>query len=177
LVPKLVFGAVILVAFAGLTPAATAVPKKSTHSANSKSAAAHAKGRKPLHASATRSPAVRSTTAKSARRSKPAGRQSTSRSYVPPQPTAERYQQIQQALAEKGYYKGEPNGQWGADSVDALRRFQNDQNLTSDGKLNSLSLIALGLGPKRITAQAGPAPIKPAATTATPTQPEPGVRQ
>ncbi|HEX4593453.1 MAG TPA: peptidoglycan-binding domain-containing protein [Bryobacteraceae bacterium] len=75
-------------------------------------------------------------------------------------PTKERYQQIQQALASKGYFSGEPNGTWGADSTEALKRFQADQSLTPDGKLGSLSLIALGLGPKRLSAQsaAKPAP-------------------
>src|SRR5690349_15693228 len=33
-------------------------------------------------------------------------------------PTPERYKEIQQALAEKGYFRGEPNGEWGPDSVD-----------------------------------------------------------
>jgi peptidoglycan hydrolase-like protein with peptidoglycan-binding domain len=68
-------------------------------------------------------------------------------------PTPDRYKEIQQALATKGYLHGEPNGEWNADSVDALKRFQADQNLTPDGKMNSLSLIAMGLGPKRLTAQ------------------------
>lgn len=72
-------------------------------------------------------------------------------------PTPERYQEIQQALAKKGYFQGEANGQWGSDSLDALKRFQADQNLMPDGKVNSLSLIALGLGPKRLTAQSKPA--------------------
>ena len=40
--------------------------------------------------------------------------------------------------------------------MDGLRRFQVDQNLTADGKIGSLSLIALGLGPKRLTAQSNP---------------------
>ena len=71
-------------------------------------------------------------------------------------PTPERYKEIQQALATKGYYKGESSGVWGPDSVDALRRFQADQNLEVDGKIGSLSLIAMGLGPKRMTAQAKP---------------------
>ena len=70
-------------------------------------------------------------------------------------PTKERYQQIQQALASKGYFAGEANGQWGAESANALKRFQTDQNLTPDGKLTALSLIALGLGPKRLSAQSG----------------------
>src|SRR5262249_17364098 len=71
-------------------------------------------------------------------------------------PTPERYRDIQQALATKGYYKGDVNGTWGPDSVDALRRFQADQNLQVDGKIGSLSLIALGLGPKRMSAQTRP---------------------
>ncbi len=41
------------------------------------------------------------------------------------------------------------DGEWGASSVEALKRFQHDQNLTEDGKIGSVSLIALGLGPKR----------------------------
>ena len=40
------------------------------------------------------------------------------------------------------------NGAWGADSVAALKKFQQDQNLAVDGKLGALSLIALGLGPE-----------------------------
>lgn len=63
-------------------------------------------------------------------------------------PDTERYQQIQQALAERGYYKGEVSGAWNADSVDALKHFQADQKLEPDGKINSWSLINLGLGPK-----------------------------
>ena len=86
-------------------------------------------------------------------------------------PTQERYKEIQTALASKGYFKGEANGQWGPDSVNALRRFQTDQNLEPDGKLGSLSLIAMGLGPKRITAQA-----KPDAQTASPNQANPPVQ-
>ena len=80
-------------------------------------------------------------------------------------PTPERYKEIQQALASKGYFHGEPNGEWGADSQDAMRRFQAEQNLTADGKLSSMSLIALGLGPKRLSAQShsqpAPQPPKP----------------
>jgi peptidoglycan hydrolase-like protein with peptidoglycan-binding domain len=71
-------------------------------------------------------------------------------------PTQERYREIQQALVSKGYLQGEPNGEWGPAAVDALKRFQADQNLTPDGKLNSISLIALGLGPKRLTSKSTP---------------------
>ncbi|HYI92087.1 MAG TPA: peptidoglycan-binding domain-containing protein [Bryobacteraceae bacterium] len=64
-------------------------------------------------------------------------------------PTAERYREIQQALTDKGYGAGPVDGNWGTEWVDALKKFQAGHNLNSDGKLGSLSLIALGLGPKR----------------------------
>ena len=63
-------------------------------------------------------------------------------------PDPERYQEIQKALADKGYFKGEQNGTWGADSGDALKRFQADQKLTDDGKITAPTLSGLGLGPK-----------------------------
>ncbi len=73
----------------------------------------------------------------------------------------------------KGYFKDEPNGVWGSSSVDALKRFQANQNLTADGKLNSLSLIALGLGPKHLTAKSdGTAPPQPAGPPVTPAPPQ-----
>lgn len=64
-------------------------------------------------------------------------------------PTPERYMEIQKALAGKGYYQGDIDGIWDGECVEALRKFQASQNLAPDGKLGSLSLIALGLGPKR----------------------------
>jgi hypothetical protein len=64
-------------------------------------------------------------------------------------PTPERYSEIQNALVAKGYLKQEEAGKgWNQDSVDALKHFQTAQNLDPNGKINSLSLIALGLGPK-----------------------------
>ena len=71
------------------------------------------------------------------------------RYYAQLQPTPERYKEIQQALADNGYFSGTPDGVWAASSTDALKRFQHDQNLSEDGKVDALSLIALGLGPKR----------------------------
>jgi peptidoglycan hydrolase-like protein with peptidoglycan-binding domain len=65
------------------------------------------------------------------------------------QPAPERYLGIQQALIGRGYLEGPATGEWGPQSVEALKKFQLDQNLKGDGKLDSLSLIALGLGPKR----------------------------
>jgi hypothetical protein len=83
-------------------------------------------------------------------------------------PTPDRYKQIQEALAAKGYLTPDQvNGQWNEASVDALKRFQAAQNIDSTGKINSLSLIALGLGPKHDTSsaaavpQATPPPVAP----------------
>lgn len=79
-------------------------------------------------------------------------------------PTPERYKQIQQALSSKGYLSPEQaTGKWDDTSTEALRKFQADQNLDANGKINSLSLIALGLGPQREVAAkpANPAPTTP----------------
>lgn len=72
------------------------------------------------------------------------------------QPAKERLIEIQQALHDRGYLNQAPDGVWGPASEDALRRFQEDQNIKPTGKLNSLSLIALGLGPKRTQVVAAP---------------------
>jgi peptidoglycan hydrolase-like protein with peptidoglycan-binding domain len=107
-------------------------------------------------ATAKRSTASRpaaKTTSKTARRSsKRAPKRVVARRSVQQQPTPSRYKEIQQALADRGYFRGDPDGNWGAESVDALKRFQHDQNLTEDGKIGALSLIALGLGPQRVAA-------------------------
>jgi len=80
-------------------------------------------------------------------------------------PTPERYKEIQDALVSRGFLDGQSaTGSWGSSSVDALKRFQASQNIDANGKINSLSLIALGLGPKREAA------AKPATTPAAPDQ-------
>lgn len=64
-------------------------------------------------------------------------------------PTSDRYRQIQEALVTRGYLSSEEaNGDWGPSSADALKKFQAEQTLESTGKIDSLSLIALGLGPR-----------------------------
>ena len=82
-----------------------------------------------------------------------AAKQTPVRRSVQQQPTPERYKEIQKALADKGYFGGDVDGNWGPSSVDALKRFQHDQNLNEDGKLGALSVIALGLGPKHTPPQ------------------------
>jgi DNA-binding protein HU-beta len=64
-------------------------------------------------------------------------------------PTPDRYKEIQAALVAKGYLKAESaSGQWNQASIEALKRFQAEQNIDANGKINALSIIALGLGPK-----------------------------
>ena len=84
-----------------------------------------------------------------AKSTKKAKRRAVNRPATQRQPTPERYREIQQALIDKGYLQGAGPGTWGPDSVAALRKFQADQKLEETGKLDSLSLIRLGLGPKR----------------------------
>lgn len=96
-------------------------------------------------------------------------------------PTTDRYMEIQQALVARGYLQTPPSGTWDTATVDALKRFQEEQNLPPTGKITSLSLIALGLGPKRNPLTAGaqappptqpqtqlPAPLLPPAATEVP---------
>lgn len=155
----------------------TATPKKQTaHTAKTALSAAKVN---PHAARATRGTASAATSSKTAAgnssRLVKAGR-GRSRSNtllarvprVPPPPSyqlhpdPERYQQIQQALSDRGYFKGEINGVWGDDSTDALRKFQADQKLPDDGKITALSLTGLGLGPRHDGSTASAVPIQPA---------------
>jgi peptidoglycan hydrolase-like protein with peptidoglycan-binding domain len=61
-------------------------------------------------------------------------------------PTPDRVSDIQTALAREGYYKGDPNGKFDPDTVDALQRFQSANGLDTTGKLDALTLQKLGLG-------------------------------
>jgi len=134
-----------LVAGAWLLPAATTAKHKTTK----RHKTAHSK---PVASSSKSAKTSRALSAKKHSKSRSKKTSSrTARSYQQ-HPTQQRYQEIQQALASKGYFQGDANGQWGPDSADALKRFQADQSLAPDGKINSLSLIALGLGPKHLTA-------------------------
>jgi peptidoglycan hydrolase-like protein with peptidoglycan-binding domain len=140
----------------GVRKSAKSTPGKAGAAAGkptaAKSTAAKSTGKSAPTSSAQTKPAqtkagARSTTAKGSS-GKSATKQASSHT-APQQPTADRYKEIQQALADRGYFAGPVDGAWGASSMDALKRFQHDQNLTEDGKVGSLSLIALGLGPKR----------------------------
>jgi peptidoglycan hydrolase-like protein with peptidoglycan-binding domain len=153
-----------LAIFAMECAAFDATPAKTHKRQHSTTSSSGAPAKKSTKATAANAPPVKTTkgkTTKTVAHRKGKTSRRPSRSYQQA-PTPDRYKEIQQALASKGYLQGEPTGQWGPDSVDALKRFQTTQNLTPDGKINSLSLIALGLGPKHLAAKSeAPSPPAP----------------
>ena len=74
-------------------------------------------------------------------------------------PTQDRYREIQSALAARGFLQQEPTGVWDAQSSEALRQFQTETNLSPTGKLSSLTIIGLGLGPKFSDPPVMPPPV------------------
>jgi len=145
----------VLLFMVAATPAATTkrASKKTTSSRKASSKKAPAK-----KAPAKKSAQAKKTTSKKAtsasRSRKTTTRRSSSRrrsswrTAGQREPSGARLKEIQNALVEKGYFRGEPDGKWGPSSAEALKRFQEDQNIEATGKINSLSLIGLGLGPK-----------------------------
>ena len=99
------------------------------------------------------STAKRSTTAHRARTVRRRAPARSARYRGPQSPSPDRLREIQQALQSNGYSEVEPNGKWDNASASAMKRFQEEHDIKPNGKINALSLIALGLGPKR-----GPAP-------------------
>jgi peptidoglycan hydrolase-like protein with peptidoglycan-binding domain len=124
--------------------ASKASTPKSSAGKSSTAKSSKAKGASPAKSVTTRKTPSSPKRSASAKQASARYRRTTQR-----EPAPERYQEIQQSLADKGYYSGPVNGNWGTDSVAALKRFQRDQNIGDDGKIGSLSLMALGLGPKR----------------------------
>jgi photosystem II stability/assembly factor-like uncharacterized protein len=53
--------------------------------------------------------------------------------------------QAQQALAAAGYHLGEPDGKSGPATTAALKKFQTDRHLPVTGKLDAITLAALGI--------------------------------
>lgn len=152
----------ILVLILTLFPAAslifpsTAPPKSSAKKSPVKAPAAKGKSASgKTVAKAKPKPVPKKTTASRTRKRKPVARKQQ-------QPEASRIREIQQALADRGY-QAPVSGVWDAQSVEALKRFQDDQkikNLSGAGKLDSLTLIALGLGPQTSQANAVPSQVE-----------------
>jgi His-Xaa-Ser repeat protein HxsA len=52
---------------------------------------------------------------------------------------------VQIALTSRGFYRGEINGVLGANTQDALKRFQASRGLTKNGLMTTETLNALGV--------------------------------
>ncbi|MBA3972608.1 MAG: hypothetical protein C0504_00150 [Candidatus Solibacter sp.] len=106
----------------------------------------------PAKKSASTKTALKSAKSKSATASskkKAKSRRRVARSTGQRQPEPDRIKEIQSALASRGYDVA-PSGVWDSRSIAALKQFQQANqinNFTGKGKLDSLTLIALGLGP------------------------------
>jgi len=82
-------------------------------------------------------------------------------------PSSDRITEIQSALAREGYLKSDPNGKLDASTVAALQRFQSDNGLGANGKLDAPTLQKLGLG-SDIAGVAAPKPIVPSCCSMAP---------
>jgi peptidoglycan hydrolase-like protein with peptidoglycan-binding domain len=63
-----------------------------------------------------------------------------------PAPAAETITAAQEALNAAGYHLGEPDGKFGTATTAALKKFQGDRHLPVTGKLDAITLAALGVG-------------------------------
>jgi photosystem II stability/assembly factor-like uncharacterized protein len=88
-------------------------------------------------------PAEKKTPAKRGAK-KPAA--TTARVRRPAAANTETILQAQQALLNGGYHLGEPDGKPGPSTTAAVKKFQTDRHLPVTGKLDSITLAALGIG-------------------------------
>jgi photosystem II stability/assembly factor-like uncharacterized protein len=65
----------------------------------------------------------------------------------------------QEALAAAGYHLGEPDGKSGPSTTAAVKKFQGDRHLPVTGKLDSITLSALGIGKSNDATAAGPSDL------------------
>jgi len=98
-------------------------------------------------------------------------------------PEPERIEQIQQALAQAGYFNGQPNGLWNDQTREAMRRYQADHGFPATGLPEAKSLMKLGLGPHPLAEEldsssaAKTSPGTAAGTAGAPEAPSPATPQ
>jgi peptidoglycan hydrolase-like protein with peptidoglycan-binding domain len=63
-------------------------------------------------------------------------------------PGSDRVAAVQRSLADRGLYHGKIDGVWGAETEAALRKFQSQNNLAVNGKLDAPTADKLGLQPE-----------------------------
>jgi Putative peptidoglycan binding domain len=137
--------------------AQTSSHKKSTNSASHPGTPNQptSSAAKPGAKSATAKPSARPGKGKKSSRSKKIKGQAA--------PTPERISEIQDALAKRGMFSGDPTGKWDDSTVDAMKKFQTTNHLNPTGKLDAPTLQKLGFG--SVTAGLG-APTPPPNGTA-----------
>lgn len=153
-VPAILLG--LLLGGGAIVDSASAATKKRAVATKKKATARTTTRRAPAKKATARkraSTAKRSTTARRARTVRRRAPARSARFRGPQSPSPDRLREIQQALLSNGFTNVEPNGKWDEASASAMKRFQEEHDIKPNGKINALSLIALGLGPKR-----GPAP-------------------
>jgi peptidoglycan hydrolase-like protein with peptidoglycan-binding domain len=82
-------------------------------------------------------------------------------------PTPDRIREIQSALKQRGAYDAEPTGKWDDSTVEAMKKYQENQGLNPTGKIDALTLNKLGLG----SGTAGKGAPVPTASSADPSSP------
>ena len=110
----------------------------SSASSASKTASAPATSRSSTKLKSAKAKRTRTSASRKGKHSKKRGQQKID---------GERTHQIQQALIQKGYLKGEPSDKWDASTEVALRKFQADNGWQNKTVPDSRALIKLGLGP------------------------------
>lgn len=111
----------------------------SAHSANAASTAPS-----PQQSSASSAQGSSTTAAKKKKPSKK--HHASKREPTQKAPTPQRISEIQSALARGGYYQGTPTGKWDSNTIAAMQKFQSENGLSSNGKIDASSLQKLGLG-------------------------------
>ena len=103
---------------------------------------------KTSHKPVTGSASAKTTTGSSKKSGRPGKSSSRKSKRVKGQaaPTADRINEIQDALAKKGAYAGTPSGKWDDSTVEAMKKFQSTHGLNPSGKMDALTLQKLGLG-------------------------------
>ncbi len=87
---------------------------------------------------------------------------------------SERASEIQNALIQQKYLKGEPSKQWDAQTEVAMRQYQSDHGWQTKLTPDSRALISLGLGPHHVEDSAVTHTVKASSMPAeTPTQAQP----
>jgi hypothetical protein len=93
------------------------------------------------------------------------GRRANGHAVLPSGPQSGRVEEIQSALAQQGFYQGEPSGRWDDGTSEAMRQFQQSSGINATGKLDAGSLQRLGLG-SDVAGLNPPKPIVQAARSA-----------